>query len=197
MPFTKPLLLQTGLILLSGVLLVSCSGQPPQQPRLGPQPTLVRPAAPPPVFIPDEDAPRSVETGLASWYGPGFEGRQTANGEIFDSTQLTAAHRTMRLPSRARVTRLDTGDSIIVRVNDRGPYIDGRLIDLSHAAAEALGFTDDGLIEVRVEGLGPADPRDRAAPPVFFDPDTGPPGAHTPSFTQNLDATLQPRSDEG
>jgi len=197
MPFTKPLLLQTGLALLSGVLLVSCSGQPPQHPRLTPQPTTARPAAPPPVFIPDADAPRSVETGLASWYGPGFEGRQTANGEIFDSALLTAAHRTMRLPSRARVTRLDTGDSIIVRVNDRGPYIDGRLIDLSHAAAEALGFTDVGLIEVRVEGLGPADPRDRAAPPVFFDPDTGPPGAHTPSFTENLDATLQPRSDEG
>lgn len=197
MPFTKPLLQRTGLALLAGLVLVNCSGQPPQQPRLGRQPAVVRPAPPPPVFTPDDETPRSVETGLASWYGPGFEGRQTANGEIFDSAQLTAAHRTMRLPSRARVTRLDTGESVIVRVNDRGPYIDGRLIDLSHAAAEALGFTDDGLIEVRVEGLGPADFRDRAAPPVFFNPEDGPPGDHTPSFTQNLDATLQPSSDEG
>ncbi|WP_440959804.1 septal ring lytic transglycosylase RlpA family protein [Oceanicaulis sp. LC35] len=197
MPFTKPFLFRTGLALLAGVMLVSCSGQPPQQSRLGRQPAIARPTPPPPVFTPDDETPRSVETGLASWYGPGFEGRQTANGEVFDSTQLTAAHRTMRLPSRARVTRLDTGASIIVRVNDRGPYIDGRLIDLSHAAAEALGFTDDGLIEVRVEGLGPADLRDRAAPPVFFNPEDGPPGAHTPSFTQNLDATLQPSSDEG
>jgi len=193
----KPRLLKAGLTILTGVVLASCTGQPPEQPRLGRQAPVATPAPPPPIFLPDDETPRSVETGLASWYGPGFEGRQTANGEIFDSTQLTAAHRTMRLPSRARVTRLDTGASVIVRVNDRGPYIDGRLIDLSHAAAEALGFTDDGLIEVRVEGLGPADARDRAAPPVFFDPADGPPGAHTPSFTQNLDATLQPSSDGG
>ncbi len=197
MSLTKLRLLHSGLAILTVLILAGCTGQPPQQPRLGRQAPAVHPAPPPPVFTPDEDTPRSVETGLASWYGPGFEGRQTANGEIFDSTQLTAAHRTMRLPSRARVTRLDTGASIIVRVNDRGPYIDGRLIDLSHAAAQALGFTDDGLVEVRVEGLGPADRRDRAAPPVFFDPETGPPGDHTPSFTQNLDATLQPSSDEG
>lgn len=197
MLFNKPHLSWIGLASLAGLVLASCSGQPPQQPRPGRLPVVMRPAPPPPVAPFEDDTPRSSETGLASWYGPGFEGRQTANGEIFDSSELTAAHRTMRLPSRARVTRLDTGQSVIVRVNDRGPYIEGRLIDLSHAAAEALGFTEDGLIEVRVEGLGPADARDRAAPPVFFDPEDGPPGAHTPSFTQNLDATLQPGSDEG
>ena len=197
MQLTTPRLLQAGLAILLGLGLASCTGQPPEQPRLSRPPVMSRPAPSPPAFTPNEDTPHSVETGLASWYGPGFEGRQTANGEIFDSSQLTAAHRTMRLPSRARVTRLDTGDSIIVRVNDRGPYIEGRLIDLSHAAAEALGFTHDGLVEVRVEGLGPADARDRAASPVFFNPEDGPPGSHTPSFTQNLDATLQPSSDEG
>ncbi len=121
MQLTKPRLLRAGLAILTGLALASCTGQPPEQPRLGRHPVISRPAPPPPVFTPDEETPRSVETGLASWYGPGFEGRQTANGEIFDPAQLTAAHRTMRLPSRARVTRLDTGASVIVRINDRGP----------------------------------------------------------------------------
>ncbi|VXC50601.1 Endolytic peptidoglycan transglycosylase RlpA [Oceanicaulis sp. 350] len=184
--------------LVSALALSACSGQPAPQtrPDFAPAPVAQHTPSSPP----DADqalAPQSVQTGVASWYGPGFEGRQTANGEVFDSSLLTAAHRTMRLPSRARVTRLDTGKSIIVRVNDRGPYIVGRLIDLSHAAAQALGFEDDGLAEVRVEGLGPADPEDREAPPVFFDPDFGPPGAHNPVNTQNLGDTLQPGSDEG
>ncbi len=184
--------------LVSALALSACSGQPAPQTRPDFAPAPVAQHAP--SSLPDANqalAPQSVQTGVASWYGPGFEGRQTANGEVFDSSLLTAAHRTMRLPSRARVTRLDTGKSIIVRVNDRGPYIDGRLIDLSHAAAQALGFEDDGLAEVRVEGLGPADPEDREAPPVFFDPDIGPPGAHNPVNTQNLGDTLQPGSDEG
>lgn len=187
-----------GLWLVSALALSACSGQPPPQARpdftQAPARHHTASSYPDPV---QADAPQSVQTGVASWYGPGFEGRQTANGEIFDSSLLTAAHRSMRLPSRARVTRLDTGESIIVRVNDRGPYIDGRLIDLSHAAAQALGFEDDGLAEVRVEGLGPADPEDREAPPVFFDPEIGPPGAHKPGNTQNLGDTLQPGSDEG
>lgn len=178
--------------------LSACSVQPTPQARPDFTPTLAAQHAPSSASEPVQAlAPRSVQTGIASWYGPGFQGRQTANGEVFDSSLLTAAHRTMRLPSRARVTRLDTGKSIIVRVNDRGPYIDGRLIDLSHAAAQALGFEDDGLAEVRVEGLGPADPEDREAPPIFFDPEIGPPGAHNPGNTPNLGDTLQPASDEG
>jgi len=143
------------------------------------------------------DAPDTVEIGVASWYGPGFHGNLTANGEIFDQNALTAAHRTLPLPTRARTTRLDTGDSIMVRINDRGPYIEGRMVDLSRAAAEALGFLHDGLVQVRLESLGPADAVDRAALPVFFDPETGPP---RPSATQNtpeLDAMLQPGSNEG
>lgn len=106
---------------------------------------------------------RSAQTGLASWYGEPFHGRLTASGEVFDQGALTAAHRTLPLRSLARVTRLDTGDSILVRINDRGPFIDGRIIDLSRAAAAELGFLDDGLTHVRVEALGPADPQDRAA----------------------------------
>ncbi len=132
----------------------------------------------PPVFeavAAELDTPRHVEEGLASWYGPGFHGNLTANGEVFDQTAMSAAHRTLPLPSLARVTRLDTGESVLVRINDRGPFIDDRVIDLSHGAAEALGFIEDGVAPVRVEALGPADPADRAAAPVFFDPAKGPP----------------------
>ena len=124
-----------------------------------------------PVFdaiAPQDAAPRSVEEGLASWYGPGFHGNLTANGEVFDQAAMSAAHRTLPLPSLARVTRLDTGESVLVRINDRGPFIDDRIIDLSRAAAQALNFIDDGVAPVRVEALGPADAEDRAPPPVFF-----------------------------
>ena len=106
---------------------------------------------------------RAEQTGLASWYGPGFHGRLTASGETFDQHALTAAHRHLPLRSLARVTNLETGDSVLVRINDRGPFIDGRIIDLSQAAAAELGFIDEGLAPVRVEALGPADPDDRAA----------------------------------
>lgn len=132
-----------------------------------------------PVFeavAPENETPRLVEQGLASWYGPGFHGNLTASGEVFDQAAMSAAHRTLPLPTLARVTRLDTGASILVRINDRGPFIDDRVIDLSHGAAEALGFIDHGVTHVRVEALGPADDEDRAAAPVFFDPEEGPPG---------------------
>ena len=97
------------------------------------------------------------QTGAASWYGPGLHGRLTANGEIFDQDALTAAHRTLALGSLLEVTNLENGKQIIVRVNDRGPYVDDRIIDLSRAAARALEFTDDGLAEVRLCAL-PAAP---------------------------------------
>jgi rare lipoprotein A len=106
---------------------------------------------------------RSAQTGLASWYGEPFHGRPTTSGEIFDQTAMTAAHRTLPLRSLARVTRLDTGESVLVRINDRGPFIEGRIIDLSRAAAAELGFVEEGLAQVRVEALGPADSHDRAA----------------------------------
>ena len=133
--------------------------------------------APPPAERTFEDRPdvRTTQEGVASWYGRRFAGRPTANGEIFDPDLLTAAHPTMTLPSLARVTRLDTGASVMVRVNDRGPFVADRIIDLSRAAADRLGFVEDGLARVRVEALGPADAQDRAAAPVFFDPDVGPP----------------------
>jgi rare lipoprotein A len=97
-----------------------------------------------------------ARVGAASWYGDAFHGRLTANGEIYDQTHLTAAHPTMPLPSYARVTNLDNGSSVIVRVNDRGPYARGRIIDLSRKAAQMLGYASIGTAKVKVEYVGRA-----------------------------------------
>lgn len=96
------------------------------------------------------------KTGKASWYGPKFHGRRTANGERFDQNAMSAAHPTMPLPSFARVTNVKTGKAVVVRVNDRGPFKRGRIIDVSKKAAEELGFRRAGQAKVRVEYLGPA-----------------------------------------
>ncbi|WP_246741720.1 septal ring lytic transglycosylase RlpA family protein [Bartonella sp. W8122] len=96
------------------------------------------------------------KVGRASWYGAAFNGRLTANGEIYDMHNLTAAHPTMPLPSYARVTNLENGASIIVRVNDRGPFAADRVIDLSKQAATMLDYKDDGLADVKVEYVGRA-----------------------------------------
>lgn len=106
-------------------------------------------------YHPTEDQPPS-QTGRASWYGNAFHGRLTANGEIFDMNHLTAAHKTMPLPSYARVTNAANGHSVIVRVNDRGPFSNNRIIDVSKRASEVLGFTRAGTAQVKVEYLGRA-----------------------------------------
>lgn len=93
------------------------------------------------------------ETGIASWYGPGFNGKKTANGEIFYQNELTAAHKTLPMPSFVRVTNLENGKSLIARINDRGPYSHGRLIDMSSKGAELLGFKNRGTAKVRVQVL--------------------------------------------
>ena len=93
------------------------------------------------------------ETGIASWYGDEFAGRLTANGEIFDPELVTAAHKTLPMPSVVRVTNLETGKSLVVRMNDRGPYVAGRIIDLSREAARRLGFMNKGVARVRVQIL--------------------------------------------
>ncbi|MGI9509860.1 MAG: septal ring lytic transglycosylase RlpA family protein [Geminicoccaceae bacterium] len=100
---------------------------------------------------------RYRETGVASWYGVPFHGRKTANGEVYDMHGMTAAHPTLPLPSVARVTNLENGRSITVRVNDRGPFAKKRIIDLSRRAAWELGFKDQGTAEVEVVYLGLAD----------------------------------------
>ena len=106
-------------------------------------------------YTPEED-PAYRADGLASWYGDDFHGRLTANGEVFDMTSLTAAHPTMPLPSYARVTNLANGKSLIVRVNDRGPYHGDRIIDVSNNAATLLDFRSNGIGRVRVEYVGRA-----------------------------------------
>ncbi len=95
----------------------------------------------------------AVEEGMASWYGPNFAGRRTANGETFDPSQLTAAHRTLPFGTLVKVTNLNNSHSVIVRINDRGPFKDNRVIDLSRAAAESIRMIGSGIAPVRVEIL--------------------------------------------
>lgn len=97
------------------------------------------------------------DAGVASWYGQKFHGRRTSSGEVYDMYQFTAAHKTLPLPSYARVTNLDNGQSVIVKINDRGPFKKNRIIDLSYAAAKKLGYMDQGTARVEVEVL--ASPR--------------------------------------
>ena len=103
-------------------------------------------------YYPEEDF-TLVETGIASWYGPGFHKELTANGEIFDQNELTVAHRTLQLPSIVRVTNLENGRSVVVRVNDRGPFKHGRVLDASKRTAELLGFKGKGTARVRLKVL--------------------------------------------
>lgn len=107
------------------------------------------------MYVPEENLGYRAE-GLASWYGDAFHGRLTANGEVFDMTSLTAAHPTMPMPSYARVTNLSNGKSLVVRVNDRGPYHGNRVIDVSNRAAQLLEFRSNGIARVRVEYVGRA-----------------------------------------
>ncbi|MEQ8824159.1 MAG: septal ring lytic transglycosylase RlpA family protein [Filomicrobium sp.] len=107
-------------------------------------------------YVPRHD-PNYNETGIASWYGSDFHGRLTANGEVYDMHRMTAAHPTLPLPSYVRVTNLENGRSAVLRVNDRGPFVHNRMIDLSRAAAKTLGFLQQGTAKVRVIYLGQAD----------------------------------------
>jgi len=91
------------------------------------------------------------ETGIASWYGPNFHAKLTANGEVFDQDAVTAAHKTLQLPCIARVTNLENGRTIVVRINDRGPFVNGRIIDLSKRSAQLLGMEGKGTARVRVQ----------------------------------------------
>jgi rare lipoprotein A len=105
-----------------------------------------------------DDSRGYVEQGIASYYGQKFHGRRTSNLEVYDMYAFTAAHKTLPLPSFVRVTRLDNGESVVVRVNDRGPFHAGRVIDLSYAAAVKLGITHAGVAKVEVRALHPDDP---------------------------------------
>lgn len=135
-----------------------------------------------PMHEPDYD-----EVGLASWYGPTFHGKASATGEQFDEMAMTAAHPTLPIPSLVRVTNLENGKSVVVRLNDRGPFVDDRIIDLSKGAAEALQMKGKGTAKVRVQFAGPA-PRESNAVPANVAYATGdavavsPPTQASPAF---------------
>jgi rare lipoprotein A len=143
-------------------LLAACSTEPPPENTVSipPNAGIYKVGNPYQIqgtwYYPHEQ-PDYDETGIASWYGPNFHGGRTANGEIFDENGLTAAHRTLPMPVNVRVTNLENGKSIIVRVNDRGPYARGRIIDVSKAAAKLLGFWGQGTAKVRVTYVARAD----------------------------------------
>lgn len=116
-------------------------------------------------YVPAHE-PNYDEVGIASWYGPTFHGKDSASGEPFDENAMTAAHPTLPIPSLVRVTNLDNGRTVVVRLNDRGPFVDDRIIDLSKAAAGALDMHGPGTARVRVQYVGPAPAQANAAPLV-------------------------------
>ncbi len=127
---------------LAASLAACAAPRPAPQPVTPPAPVVSAPTAPQPTFS---------QQGVASWYGKSHHGRRTANGETYDMTAMTAAHRTLPFGSVVRVTRLDDGRSVTVRINDRGPYARGRIIDLSAQAAEQIGIAERGIARVKVE----------------------------------------------
>lgn len=159
--------------LFSGAVLSACSTIEPDYPILG---AGARPSSPSEPWSPSDPAPQRLgkpyqisgiwyvprhqpdydEVGVGSWYGKKFHHKDTANGETFDMHAISAAHTTLPLPSMVEVTNLENGRRLNVRVNDRGPFVDDRIIDLSQAAARELGYEKDGIARVRVRYLGPA-----------------------------------------
>ena len=156
-------------LLASALSIVDCA--PKRPPGASPDPPQPAPVTPPPATVspPDPRSPpapaatparlraaarTAFEEGIASWYGPGFDGRETANGEVYDQDALTAAHPSLPFGTRVRVTRVATGQHVIVRINDRGPWFDDRVIDLSRAAGTALGLMRPGIAPVRLEIVG-------------------------------------------
>lgn len=161
--------LRFALLMATLAFLTACSHQPakvavptappPIQPGPAKEPeTPTRQATIPEVPVPEIEVPPDAkpiltETGIASWYGPPYDRRRASNGEIYDMHAMTAAHRTLPLGSIVRVVNVDTGASAVVRITDRGPFIEGRIIDLSKAAAKQIGMLQKGTTEVRVEVL--------------------------------------------
>jgi rare lipoprotein A len=139
------------LLLAAAGALGACSGPqtapPPATLALQPPPAL--PSEPPMVY--PSEVPRFTQIGLASWYGRDFHHKTTASGERYDMHDLTAAHRSLPLDTLVRVTNLSNDRSVTVRINDRGPFTPGRVIDLSRSAAERLGMTKTGVARVRIE----------------------------------------------
>lgn len=162
-------MMKIGLPLAALALLTACSHQPAKVAvPTAPPPARTTPAGetpaeasagkvseatPPEIEIPIDAKPMLVETGIASWYGPPYHNRRGSNGQIYDMHAMTAAHRTLPLGSIVRVVNVDTKASATVRITDRGPFVEGRVIDLSKAAAEKIGMLQKGTTPVRLEVL--------------------------------------------
>ncbi len=144
-------------------------------------------------YYPKEDF-KYNKVGLASWYGSAFHGRQTANGEVYDQYHISAAHPTFPLPSYARVTNVDNGTSVIVRVNDRGPYHPGRIIDLSDKAADLLDMKTTGTAKVRVQYVGRARMDGEDMPYLMASYQTK--GSRTPRFDPQIATGVMVASNE-
>ncbi len=141
---------------LAVLVLLSACGSTPEKGRLGRGEATYKVGQPYQIkgewYYPKEDYSYD-ETGIASWYGDDFHDQRTANGEIYNKNELTAAHKTLPMPSLARVTNLDNGRSVVVRINDRGPFSGARIIDVSQRSAQLLGFEAQGTAKVRVSVL--------------------------------------------
>jgi len=137
------------LLVLSLAVATGCAHRGARQPSL-------RPAAPAPTPTPVVEPVEEgfTEKGIASWYGEPYHGRRTASGEIYDMHEMTAAHRTLAFGTMVKVNRRDTGADVLVRINDRGPFIEGRIIDLSFAAARNIGLDVDGVAPVKIKVVG-------------------------------------------
>jgi len=160
------------LLFLSVVLLSACGGRKPAQvqvplppPITQPQPSATAESNAPPekdeqIEVPSDAKVLAEETGLASWYGPPYHNRRGSNGEVYNMHAMTAAHRTLPLGSVVRVTNVKTGSAVVVRITDRGPFIEGRILDLSLAAAKAVDVYLPGVAQVRLEVLQTPAPLD-------------------------------------
>ncbi|HEY0833781.1 MAG TPA: septal ring lytic transglycosylase RlpA family protein, partial [Azospirillum sp.] len=146
-------MLRGTVVLVAALSLAACAGGPP---TAGSSKGYYKVGKPYQIkgvwYYPAEDYSYD-ETGIGSWYGPGFHAKMTANGETYDEMEMTAAHRTLPMPSLVRVTNLDNGRSIVVRINDRGPYANNRIIDMSRRGAQLLGYETNGTAKVRVQIL--------------------------------------------
>jgi rare lipoprotein A len=148
-------------------------------------------------YTPNTQVEPFRQRGVASWYGRRFHGRPTASGEKYDMYAMTAAHPTLPIPSYARVTSLENGRSVVVRINDRGPFLRGRIMDLSYAAASKLGYINKGSAKVEVEQIFPGDNRASALPstPDESSPRAGVSGTATVSGKEHAPATVPAMSD--
>ena len=165
-------------------------------------------------YYPQEDFSYD-ETGIASWYGPNFHAKLTANGEVFDQNAVTAAHKTLQMPCVARITNLENGRSIIVRINDRGPFVNGRILDLSRRSAQLLGMEGKGTAKVRVQVMTEEsrvlagklkpdttgnEPKVAQAAPrgsVMAETLPPPPGAHSQTSTPELTSSAPAKAPRG